>query len=60
MKILKQSQSYGVNTISKLNIQKGIIPQDCRWSNALILCISSDVASYLFKEYENFFDSLKF
>ena len=27
---------------------------------ALILCIPSDVASYLFKDYENFFDSSKF
>ena len=26
---------------------------------ALILCIPSDVASYLFKDYENFFDSSK-
>ena len=27
---------------------------------ALILCIPSDNASYLFKDYENFFDSSKF
>ena len=27
---------------------------------ALILCIPSDIASYLFKYYENFFDSSKF
>ena len=26
---------------------------------ALILCIPSDFASYLFKDYENFFDSLR-
>ena len=27
---------------------------------ALILCIPSDVASYLFKDYKNFFDSSRF
>ena len=32
-KYLERSPSSGVNTISKLKIQRGIIPQNCRWSN---------------------------
>ena len=43
-------KSHGVNTISK--IADGVL--------ALILCIPSDVASYLFKDYKKFFDSSKF
>ena len=42
-------------------IQRRIIPQNCRWSNgSYSLILPSDVASYLFKDYVNFFDSSKF
>ena len=48
-----------MNTISKLKKKtKGIMSQNCRVI-ALILCKPSDIASYLFKDYENFFDSSK-
>ena len=49
-----------MNTTSKLKIQRRIMPQIADGVIALILCIPSDVASYLFKDYENVFDSSKF
>ena len=50
-----------MNTISKLKNTKG--NNSAKIADrvmALILCIPSDVASYLFKDYENFFDNSKF
>ena len=35
------------------------MPQNCRWSNGSY-SLPSDVASYLFRYYEDFFDSSKF
>ena len=43
-----------MNTISEL---RGIIRKIADEVIALLLCIPSDDASYLFKRYENFFDS---
>ena len=50
-----------MNTISKLKNTKGeLFRKIADGVIALILCIPSDVASYFFKDYENFFDSSKF
>ena len=50
-----------MNTSSILKNTKGNNPEKIADGiMTLILCIPSDVASYLFKDYENFFDSSKF
>ena len=56
-KYLELSKSYGINAISKLKIQRIKSAKLPDGVMALIFCIPSDVASYLFKDYENFYDS---